>query len=65
GTLGARWTILAASLMHQLDEPTGGKAIFEEQKQLVECMCQCRIFNTQSFGFGSNYSAAAIAIPLF
>jgi hypothetical protein len=32
--------------MHQLDEPTGGKAIFEEQKQLVECMCQCRIFNT-------------------
>ena len=32
--------------MHQLDEPTGGKAIFEDQKQLVECMCQCRIFNT-------------------
>ena len=32
--------------MHQLDEPTGGKAIFEDQKQLVECMCQCRIFKT-------------------
>jgi len=29
-----------------LDEPTGGKAIFEEQKQLVECMCKCRVFNT-------------------
>ena len=36
GTSGASGTILAANLLLQLDKPTGGKTIFEEQKQLNE-----------------------------
>ena len=42
--------ILAVSLLHQLDEPTGGKTILVEQKQLVEKLGQYQFFNTPGAG---------------